>query len=99
MALSYQKITDLQRFTKIYWSTIGWKVNMTRRLNDKEDYGLKKMNEIDYGLKETNEMDYGLKEMNEMDYTLKEINNLKTKAEGWEVEWSCHDGTQVLWNQ
>ena len=79
MALSYQKITDLQRFTKIYWSTIGWKVNMTRRLNDKEDYGLK--------------------EMNEMDYTLKEINNLKTKAEGWEVEWSCHDGTQVLWNQ
>ena len=45
---------------------------MTRRLNDKEDYGLKKMNEIDYGLKE----------MNEMDYTLKEINNLKTKAEG-----------------
>ena len=89
MALSYQKITDLQRFTKIYWSTIGWKVNMTRRLNDKEDYGLKKMNEIDYGLKE----------MNEMDYTLKEINNLKTKAEGWEVEWSCHDGTQVLWNQ
>ena len=44
---------------------------MTRRLNDK----------IDYGLKEINNMDYGLKEMNEMDYGLKEMNDTMTKAE------------------
>ena len=39
-------------------------MNLTRRLNDKLDYGLKKMNEMDYGLKEMNELDYGLKKMN-----------------------------------
>ena len=39
-------------------------MNLTRRLNDKLDNGLKKMNEMDYGLKEMNEMDYGLKKMN-----------------------------------
>ena len=44
---------------------------MTRRLNGKMDYGLKKMNEIDYGLKEMNKMGCGLKEMNDT----------KTKAE------------------
>ena len=38
---------------------------MTRRLNDKMDYGLKKMNEMDYSLKKMNEMSYGLKEMND----------------------------------
>ena len=38
---------------------------MTRRLNDKMDYGLKKMNEMDFDLKETNKMNYGLKEMND----------------------------------
>ena len=45
---------------------------MIRRLNDKMDYGLKKMNEMDYGLEKMNEMNYGLKEMND---------NM-TKAEG-----------------
>ena len=44
---------------------------MKRRLNDKMDYGLKKMNEMDYDLKEMNEVEYGLKEMNDT----------KTKAE------------------
>ena len=44
---------------------------MTRRLNNK----------MDYGLKEINERDYGLKEMNEMDYDLKEMNDTMTKAE------------------
>ena len=39
-------------------------MNVTRRSNDKLDYGFKKMNEMDYGLKEMNEMDYGLKKMN-----------------------------------
>ena len=56
--------------------TIGWKLNMTRRLTDKMDYGLKEMNEMDYGLKKNNKMDYGLKE----------INDTMTKAEvmlGW----------------
>ena len=57
--------------SKLYLSTIGRKVNVTRRLNDK----------IDYGLKEINEMDYGLKEMNEMDYGLKKMNDTMTKAE------------------
>ena len=38
---------------------------MTRSLNDKMDYGLKKMNEMDFDLKEINKMDYGLKEMND----------------------------------
>ena len=38
---------------------------MTRKLNDKMDYGLKKMNEMDYGLNKMNEMDYGLKKMND----------------------------------
>ena len=57
---------DLNNFTKSkhYLSTIGWKMNVTRRSNDKLDYGFKKMNEMDYGLKEMNEMDYGLKKMN-----------------------------------
>ena len=41
--------------SRLYLSTIGWKMNVTRRLNDKKDYSLKKMNEIDYGLKETND--------------------------------------------
>ena len=44
---------------------------MTRRLNNK----------MDYGLKEINERDYGLKELNEMDYDLKEMNDTMTKAE------------------
>ena len=57
--------------SKLYLSTIGWKTNVTRRLNGKMDYGLKKMNEIDYGLKEMNKMGCGLKEMNDA----------KTKAE------------------
>ena len=38
---------------------------MTRRLNDKMDYGLNKVNEMDYGLNKKNEMDYGLKKMND----------------------------------
>ena len=38
---------------------------MTRRLNDKMPYGLKKMNEMHYSLKKMNEMSYGLKEMND----------------------------------
>ena len=41
--------------SKLYLSTIGWKVNVTRRLNDKKGYGLKKTNEMDYGLKKINE--------------------------------------------
>ena len=57
--------------SKFYLSTTGWKVNVKRRLNDKMDYGLKKMNEMDYDLKEMNEVEYGLKEMNDT----------KTKAE------------------
>ena len=40
-------------------------MNVARRLNDKMDYGLKKMNEMDFDLKEINKMDYGLKEMND----------------------------------
>ena len=40
-------------------------MNVTRRLNDKMDYGFQKMNKVDYGLKKMNEMDYGLKEMND----------------------------------
>ena len=63
---------------------------MTRRLNDKMDYGLKKINEMDYGLKKMNEIDYGLKEMNEMDYDFKETNDTMTKAEvmwGWLIMW------------
>ena len=40
---------------KTFLSTIGWSVNVTRRLNDKMDYGLKEMNEMDYGLKEMND--------------------------------------------
>ena len=51
--------------SKLYSSTIGWKVNMTWRLNDKMDYDLRKMSEMDYGLKKMNKMDYGLKEMND----------------------------------
>ena len=38
---------------------------MTRRQDDKMNYGLKKMNEMDYGLKEMNEMDCGLKKIND----------------------------------
>ena len=58
-------------FTKseLYLSRIAWKVNVTRRLNDKMDYGLKEMNDT------------------------------MTKAEVYDFEWWCHDGTQVLWNQ
>ena len=43
-------------FTKseLYLSRIAWKVNVTRRLNDKMDYGLKEMNDIGYGLKKLN---------------------------------------------
>ena len=40
-------------------------MNLTRRLNEKMDYGFKEMNEMDYGLKKMNKMDYGLKEMND----------------------------------
>ena len=36
---------------------------MTRRHDDKMNYGLKKMNKTDYGLKEINEMACGLKKM------------------------------------
>ena len=46
---------------------------MTRRLNDK----------IDYGLKEINEMDYGLQEMNEIDYDLIEMNDANDKNRGY----------------
>ena len=46
-------------------------MNLTRRLNEK----------MDYGFKEMNEMDYGLKKMNKMDYGLKEVNDTMTKAE------------------
>ena len=44
-------------FTKseLYLSRIAWKVNVTRRLNDKMDYGLKEINEMNYGLKEMND--------------------------------------------
>ena len=31
--------------TKLYLSTVGWKVNVTRRLDDKMDYSLKEMND------------------------------------------------------
>ena len=40
-------------------------MKLTRRLNEKMDYGFKEMNEMDYGLKKMNKMDYGLKEMND----------------------------------
>ena len=40
-------------------------MNLTRRLNEKMDYGFKEMNEMDHGLKKMNKMDYGLKEMND----------------------------------
>ena len=38
-------------------------MNKTKRLNDKKDYGLRKINEMDCGSKKMNEMDYGLKKM------------------------------------
>ena len=74
---------------KLYLSTIGWNMNLTRRLNEKMDYGLKEMNEMDHGLKKMNKMDYGLKEMNDT----------MTKAEWCRVEWWCHNGDWVLWYQ
>ena len=40
-------------------------MNLTRRLNERMDYGFKEMNEMDHGLKKMNKMDYGLKEMND----------------------------------
>ena len=40
-------------------------MNLTRKLNEKMDYGLKEMHEMDHGLKKMNKMDYGLKEMND----------------------------------
>ena len=40
-------------------------MNLTRKLNEKMDYGFKEMNEMDHGLKKMNKMDYGLKEMND----------------------------------
>ena len=41
--------------SKLYLSTVGWKLNVTRRLNDKMDYGFKKMNKMDYGFKKMND--------------------------------------------
>ena len=80
--LSFNRLEE-NDFTKsrLYLSTIGWKMNVTRRLNDKKDHCLKEINEMDYGLKEMNEMDYSLKKMNEIDYGLKEPNDTVTKAE------------------
>ena len=40
---------------KPLFSTIGWKGNVIRRLNDKMDYALKKMNEMGYALKKMND--------------------------------------------
>ena len=57
--------TSHQCLFKYNLRTIGLKLNMTRRLTDKIDYGLKEMNEMEYGLKKNNKMDYGLKEIND----------------------------------
>ena len=80
--MSFKRLEQNNNFTKpkLYSSTIGWKVNVTRwtlcyGMNEM-NYGSKKMNEIDYGLKEMNETDYGLKKMNEMDYVLKTMNEM-----------------------
>ena len=45
-------------FTKseLYLSRIAWKVNVTRRLNDKMDYGLKEMNDT---MKKAEVYDFG----------------------------------------
>ena len=77
--------------SKLYLSTIGWIVNVTRRLNDKTDYELKKIewDGLWFGEDWMTRWTIVWRRLNDkMDYDLKKMNEIITEAEvtwGWMI--------------